>query len=244
MKKIFVATAACILFHLASFAQDTTRYEVIQIETQLGNMVVWLYDETPKHKANFLKLAANGDYNNTCFHRVIRDFMIQGGDPNSKDTTNRKNWGQGGPGYTVPAEFNKTLIHKKGALAGARMPDNVNPNRESSGSQFYIVEGRTFSDEELTQMETYIQNATKDPLFHYTPEQKEMYKTLGGTPHLDLQYTVFGEVISGLEFVDPISILPTVPPDRPKTDFSMQVKVVKYTADQLQEKFGFSIPGK
>lgn len=224
----------------------------VTITTDSGNIVIELYNETPLHRDNFLKLARSGFYDGTQFHRVINEFMIQGGDPYSKDP-NRTDLGNGGPGYTIPAEFNAKFFHKKGALCAARQGDQVNPKRESSGSQFYIVQGKPYSQEMLTNMEIRINNEIQqqvvrafylapenkeyldrlqkaqreqdkqamqllseevEPIitelmkgkkFHYTPAQKEAYSTIGGTPHLDMQYTVFGEVVEGLDVIDKIA---------------------------------------
>ena len=183
----------------------------VSIETTKGTIIVQLYDETPKHKENFIKLAKSGFYDSTLFHRVIGDFMIQGGDPQSKGAPKGQPLGMGGPGYRVDAEIDNQFIHKKGALAAARQGDNVNPKRASSGSQFYIVEGKPTPGDLLSRFEQSRGKA-------YTDDQKMIYETLGGTPHLDGQYTVFGEVVKGLEVVDAISMVKTARGDRPLED--------------------------
>ncbi len=190
--------------------------KIVLISTDLGDIKIKLYNETPKHRDNFIKLAKQGFYDGTIFHRVIKSFMIQGGDPNSKDATPNQTLGNGGPGYTVPAEFNPNLFHKKGALAAARLGDNMNPRKESSGSQFYIVQGKV-----LTQAE--IVASGRD----FTPEQRKAYTTIGGTPFLDDNYTVYGEVIEGLDVVDKIAAVATNPQaNRPVKDVKITVKVI------------------
>jgi peptidyl-prolyl cis-trans isomerase B (cyclophilin B) len=183
-------------------------------------MVIELFDETPKHRDNFIKLAKEGFYDSTLFHRVIKDFMIQGGDPNSKGASSAKSLGNGGPGYTLSAEIDNQFIHKKGVLAAARQPDNTNPNRRSSGSQFYIVQGRRYPKQYLSRFE----EARGKP---YTESQKETYEKIGGTPHLDGQYTVFGEVLSGLEVLDQIASMPTGRADRPQQNvYILEIKPI------------------
>lgn len=196
--------------------------ELVKLSTSYGDMYIKLYDETPQHKENFLKLAREGFYDSLLFHRVIKEFMIQGGDPNSKGATSGSRLGTGGPDYRVPAEFNDSLIHKKGALAAARTGGPSNPEKESSGSQFYIVQGKLASDGELDSME----KRKKD--FTYTPAQREIYKTIGGTPFLDMEYTVFGEVFMGLNIIDSIAMVRTGSGDRPVEDQMMQMEVISY----------------
>jgi cyclophilin family peptidyl-prolyl cis-trans isomerase len=179
----------------------------VEIDTDYGRMVVKLYNETPGHRDNFLKLVNEGFYDSTQFHRVIPTFMIQGGDPNSKSGAPETH-GQGGPGYTIPAEFNAALFHKRGALAAARQADSVNPERESSGSQFYIVQGRVMQDEELTVMESQLQQRIGAD-FKITPEARAAYTSVGGVPFLDSQYTVFGELVEGLDILDRIAAADT-----------------------------------
>ncbi len=191
---------------------------LIEIETEFGTMTAELYNATPKHRDNFIKLAEEGYYNDLLFHRVINGFMIQGGDPDSRNAPAGKMLGMGGPAYQIPAEFVDTLAHVKGALAAAR---TNNPEKKSSGSQFYIVQGGgPMMEEMLNQIE-----ASKG--FHYTPEQREEYKTLGGTPFLDRDYTVFGRVIKGLDVIDKIAATQTAPGDRPVKDVKMKMRVIK-----------------
>lgn len=194
---------------------------IVLLETDYGNITIALSDSTPQHRDNFIKLVKQSYYDSLLFHRVIKDFMIQGGDPDSKRAVAGQMLGNGGPGYTVPAEFNDSLFHKKGALAAARMGDNVNPQKASSGSQFYIVQGKKFTDEELNRLEQMRLGGKKIP-----PARREVYKTLGGTPHLDGGYTVFGEVISGLEVIDKITALQCDPYNRPVTDVRMRIKII------------------
>lgn len=203
-------------------SQPTSMYEII---TPFGNMRVRLYNETPAHRDNFKKLVAEGFYNGTTFHRVIRNFMIQGGDPNSKDN-DPYNDGTGGPGYTLPAEFNPARFHKRGALAAARQGDVVNPERRSSGSQFYIVQGRIYTPEELNEMEQYVAAQVRDPNFHFSQTARQSYTTIGGTPALDMQYTVFGEIVDGFDVLDRISAVQTESNDRPKEDIPMSIRPV------------------
>lgn len=225
----------------------------------MGNIVVKLYNETPKHRDNFIKLVKEGVYDSTLFHRVIKDFMIQAGDPKSKTAPDTARLGGGDMPYTIPAEFNPNLFHKRGALAAARKGDDVNPEKESSGCQFYIVVGHKFSRPELENLEDQMNQArldtafqilarkhmkeiyklrkaedegglmmlqdqlereaeaqvAKEPVVKFTPEQIETYTTIGGTPHLDGNYTVFGEVIEGMDVVDKINAVKTGKADRP-----------------------------
>ena len=243
------------------------------IRTSLGDIRVRLYDETPQHRDNFLKLAREGFYNGTIFHRVIRNFMIQGGDPQSKDAPMGKQLGAGDVGYTIPAEFvYPQYFHKKGALAAARTGDEVNPERRSSGCQFYIVTGEVYSAGKLTQLEKQMSQQQIQNIFNdlvvanrskildlrkqrdnaglmqlqeelekqtyakarelgepkFTAEQREAYTTVGGTPFLDNNYTVFGEVEEGLEVADAIQQVKTVSGDRPAEDIKMiSVEVVE-----------------
>jgi Peptidyl-prolyl cis-trans isomerase (rotamase) - cyclophilin family len=241
---------------------------MFKIETTMGDIVVKLYDDTPKHRDNFIKLVEKGVYEGTLFHRVIKDFMIQAGDPQSKDAPKGKSLGSGDVGYTIPAEFvYPKHFHKKGVLAAARQGDNVNPKKESSGCQFYIVTGKVFSDSALLNMEQQINEnrlsnvfnalaqkhmkqiykmrkendenglmelqeklieqakaeSAKQPEFHFTPEQIKAYTTVGGAPHLDGEYTVFGEIVEGMDVIDKIQQVKTDRSDRPETD----VKIIK-----------------
>ena len=238
----------------------------VKITTTLGDITVRLYDETPQHRDNFLKLAKEGFYNGTLFHRVIKNFMIQGGDPQSKDAPMGKQLGAGDVGYTIPAEFvYPQYFHKKGALAAARTGDEVNPERRSSGCQFYIVTGEIYSAGKLTQIERQMSMQQLQNVFNqvvvenrsrilemrknrdqaglmkiqeelekeararaaamgepkFTDEQREAYTTVGGTPFLDNNYTVFGEVTEGLDVVDKIQLAETAAADRPKQDIKM-----------------------
>lgn len=192
----------------------------VLISTPFGDMTAILYDETPQHRDNFLKLAREGFYDGTLFHRVIKGFMIQGGDPDSRGAAPGQRLGMGGPGYTIPAEFHPDLIHKKGALAAARLGGPQNPEKRSSGSQFYIVQGKTHNAAELNRI------ASRTGAF-YTGEQIQIYQQLGGTPNLDTEYTVFGEVIDGIEVIDKIAAVKTAPGDRPVEDVQMTVKILE-----------------
>ena len=226
MKYWIVALINCLIVFSAAGQKDSTikkkdRKRDVLIQTTMGDIVIRLSDSTPLHRDNFLKLVKVGYYDSVLFHRVIKDFMIQTGDPDSKRATAGQPLGNGGPGYTVPAEFRKTLFHKKGALAAARMGDNINPAKESSGSQFYIAQGKVFTDAGLDSVETFRLNGRKIPA-----EQREVYKTIGGTPHLDQGYTVYGEVVKGLDVLDNIAAVQTSrgqDRDRPLQD----VRIIK-----------------
>jgi len=244
----------------------------VKVETTLGNFTVALYDETPNHRDNFLKLVKEGVYDSTLFHRVIKQFMIQAGDPDSKQAADDAMLGSGDVGYTVPAEFNPKFFHKKGVLAAARQGDDVNPEKASSGCQFYIVTGRVFTQEQLVGMEKKIKAqreeaifnnlarkymkeifrmrkagdndgllalqdtlnqqthelAKQEPKFRFTPEQIEAYSTVGGAPHLDGSYTVFGEVVDGMDVVDEIEKVKTNRADRPLKN----VRILKATIEE------------
>jgi cyclophilin family peptidyl-prolyl cis-trans isomerase len=243
---------------------------MVLIKTEYGTMKVKLYNETPLHRDNFLKLVKDGFYNDLLFHRVIKEFMIQGGDPESKNAPESKHLGGGGPGYNIPAEINNTYFHKKGALAAARMGDNMNPERQSSGSQFYIVQGKVYTPDEIQQMEEKqkfmavrnesmklfkarqaeiirLQNegkidsinqikiditekaeaTVKDEMYRFSEAKKSAYTTLGGTPHLDGAYTVFGEVVEGFEVIDSIAKVQTKPGDRPLVDVKMKIEIIE-----------------
>lgn len=224
MKKLLLILASMLPL-IATQAQNsnptpTKKATMVLISTPFGDMKIKLYDETPQHRDNFIKLAKEGYFDGLLFHRVINGFMIQGGDPNSRNAQPGQPLGSGGPGYTVPAEFNTALIHKKGALSAARLGDQINPQKASSGSQFYIVQGKPASDNELqmTEMRNRIQ---------YTEEQKALYRSVGGTPFLDQNYTVFGEVVEGLDVIDKIAAVRTAPGDRPLEDVKFTVKVIE-----------------
>lgn len=202
--------------------------QVVKISTTYGDMIVELYDETPKHKANFLKLVDSGFYDSLLFHRVINNFMIQGGDPDSRGADANAQLGSGGPGYQIDAEFNTKFYHKKGALSAARQGDVVNPQKKSSGSQFYIVQGKKTSPAELKRYQK--------PGFSYTEEQINVYDSIGGTPFLDQEYTVFGEVIYGLDVIDKIATVPTRRGDRPAEDIIMTMEIIDKTkAEELKK---------
>lgn len=199
---------------------DAPQRCLAEIQTEFGNMIVLLHDGTPEHRDNFLKLSEEGFYNDLIFHRVIDGFMIQGGDPASKDAKPGQALGSGGPGYTIPAEFVDTLRHTKGALAAARRGDSANPQKRSSGSQFYIVQGREVDDRSLSQIE----GSNK---IRYSTEQRNLYKEIGGTPFLDGNYTVFGQIIEGIEVIDKIAKVKTDGRDRPVEDVKMKIRVIK-----------------
>ena len=257
----FIALTAC---NAGSKRQTNHHMEnekrtLVKLETTMGNITVALYNETPKHRDNFIKLVKEGVYDSTLFHRVIKQFMIQAGDPDSKNASDTAMLGSGDVGYTIPAEFNPKFFHKKGVLAAARQGDDVNPEKASSGCQFYIATGRKFTAPQLLGMENKINEqreealfdslarqhmkeiykmrkagdnagllelqdtleaqarelADKEEKFRFTPEQIKAYSTIGGAPHLDGSYTVFGEVTEGMEVVDNIEIAKTNRADRP-----------------------------
>lgn len=257
----FIALTAC---NAGSKRQTNHHMEnekrtLVKLETTMGNITVALYNETPKHRDNFIKLVKEGVYDSTLFHRVIKQFMIQAGDPDSKNASDTAMLGSDDVGYTIPAEFNPKFFHKKGVLAAARQGDDVNPEKASSGCQFYIVTGRKFTEPQLLGMENKINEqreealfdslarqhmkeiykmrkagdnagllelqdtleaqarelADKEEKFRFTPEQIKAYSTVGGAPHLDGSYTVFGEVTEGMEVVDNIEIAKTNRADRP-----------------------------
>lgn len=257
----FIALTAC---NAGSKRQTNHHMEnekrtLVKLETTMGNITVALYNETPKHRDNFIKLVKEGVYDSTLFHRVIKQFMIQAGDPDSKNASDTAMLGSGDVGYTIPAEFNPKFFHKKGVLAAARQGDDVNPEKASSGCQFYIVTGRKFTEPQSLGMENKINEqreealfdslarqhmkeiykmrkagdnagllelqdtleaqarelADKEEKFRFTPEQIKAYSTIGGAPHLDGSYTVFGEVTEGMEVVDNIEIAKTNRADRP-----------------------------
>lgn len=215
MKKTFLITAL-VFFHTMIHAAPPNKY--VRIITTKGEAILKLYDETPSHRDNFVKLVRAGYYNNLLFHRVINHFMIQGGDPNSRYAAEKQRLGEGGPDYTIPAEFNDSLFHKKGTIGAAR---DDNPAKASSGSQFYLVQGRTFSDRGLDSLEQIRLGGRKIP-----PHQREIYKTLGGTPHLDQSYTVFGEIITGITVIDSMAAVKTDRYDRPLQDLRMEMEML------------------
>lgn len=204
--------------------------QYVRLKTQYGECIIRLYNQTPLHRDNFIKLTKKGYYNGTLFHRVIQNFMIQGGDPDSRNAKPDSLLGNGGPKYTIPAEFNDSLFHKKGVLAAAREGDMINPEKASSGSQFYLVQGKIFTEEQL-------KNVEEKRLKFTLPEwQREVYKTIGGAPHLDRNYTVYGEIVKGLALVDQIAALETDTNDRPKTDIRIEITVLKKREVKKLEK--------
>ena len=229
LRKVVLLAACSLLFVTFLHAQQDVKLKKkdrkrdVALVTTEGTIVLRLYDSTPLHRDNFLRLVKSHYYDSVLFHRVIQNFMIQAGDPNSKRAIAHQPLGNGGPGYTIPAEFRTTLFHKKGVLAAAR--DN-NPEKRSSASQFYIVQGRTFTDKELDSVEIVRLDGRK-----LSPEQREYYKTIGGTPQLDQNYTVYGEVVKGLDVVDKIAATPTSKGqdrDRPLQDIRIiKAKLVK-----------------
>ena len=257
----FIALTACSAGSKkqTNHHMENEKRTLVKLETTMGNITVALYNETPKHRDNFIKLVKEGVYDSTLFHRVIKQFMIQAGDPDSKNASDTAMLGSGDVGYTIPAEFNPKFFHKKGVLAAARQGDDVNPEKGSSGCQFYIVTGRKFTEPQLLGMENKINEqheealfdslarqhmkeiykmrkagdnagllelqdtleaqarelADKEEKFRFTPEQIKAYSTVGGAPHLDGSYTVFGEVTEGMEVVENIEIAKTNRADRP-----------------------------
>lgn len=224
MKKylfVIIVLTVWILAGSTMYAQDQQGEErLIRIETSLGNMTLKLYNETPQHRDNMIKLIEEGFFDKQLFHRVIKDFMIQGGDPHSVEAQRGQRLGSGGPGYTVPAEFIEGLIHKKGALAAARKGDQVNPEKVSSGSQFYIIQGRVLTPEELDLM-------VQRGMITLDKMKTEIYTTIGGTPHLDGSYTVFGEVVEGLDVLDRIAATETDTYNRPLEDVIYTISVIR-----------------
>lgn len=218
---MFKKTTAIIMLCLISInlwaAKPRNNY--VQIRTDFGVFVIKLYNETPLHRDNFIKLVKDDFYDDLLFHRVIEQFMIQGGDPDSKNAAPGARLGEGSLDYTINAEFNDSLFHKKGALAAAR--DN-NPEKASSASQFYIVHGKTFTDEELDRLEEMRLEGREIPEY-----QRAVYRTIGGVPHLDQNYTVFGEVVQGIDVIDQIAELPTDDFDRPMVDQKMEISVLR-----------------
>lgn len=213
MIKRILPLLACTLLIFSCGEKET----MIEITTKYGVMKAKLYDSTPKHRDNMVKLIEEGFYDGLLFHRVINGFMIQGGDPNSKNASPQQQLGSGGPGYQIDAEIG--ALHYKGVLAAARTGDAVNPERKSSGSQFYIVQGKPVPPAQLDMV-------AKQNNITYTEEQKTKYTTEGGTPFLDGQYTAFGEVVEGLDVIDKIAAAQTAPGDRPVEDITMEIRVL------------------
>jgi len=211
---------AIIFLFVPLKAQEALSERFIKIETSKGDMLIKLYNETPAHRDNMIKLINEEFYKDQLFHRVIKDFMVQGGDPHSTGAEKGQRLGSGGAGYTVPAEIHKGLIHKKGAIAAARKGDSVNPEKASSGSQFYLVQGRVLTSEEIDIL-------SQRGVATFTEESADIYTTLGGTPHLDGSYTVFGEVVEGLEILDSIAATPCDAYDRPIEDVIYSITLIK-----------------
>ena len=211
-----------ILLSVNLFAGNTRRSYFVIIKTTMGDIKVKLYNETPIHRDNFVKLVKQRYFDGILFHRVIDNFMIQSGDPDSKQRVPEKLYGDGGPEYDLPAEILPEIFHKKGVLAAAREGDDVNPLRKSSASQFYIVKGKVFDDEGLNAQEERVNKRNKalgiEKEYKIFKERRDVYKTIGGTPHLDTQYTIFGEVVEGIDIVDKIASVKTDKNDRPVED--------------------------
>lgn len=293
-KHIQLAFMALFIFALASCGGSENKTEtkseaalvgndyLVTIKTDMGEMKAILFDKTPLHKENFIKLVNEGFYDSLLFHRVIQGFMIQGGDPNSKAAGPQDRLGNGGPGYTIPAEFDTSLFHKKGALSAARLGDQANPERASSGSQFYIVQGQVVPQattqlnmQALSQCVTDLRkndpdnplnkqledafNEGGDEMFRakamelaeelskatgnklrMSAKEVEVYTTIGGTPFLDGAYTVFGQVIQGLEVLDQIAAVQTAPGDRPISDVRMFVSVEEMSKAEIAKKYGYT----
>jgi cyclophilin family peptidyl-prolyl cis-trans isomerase len=274
---ILCCMAACTGSQKKEKSMMTGNETLVCLETTMGNIIVKLYDETPKHRDNFIKLVKEGVYDSTLFHRVIKNFMIQAGDPQSKTATDTTTTlGTGDVGYTIPAEINPKFFHKRGVLAAARQGDEVNPNRESSGCQFYIVTGRKFSEAQMINMENQLNEARLDTVFQalarkhmkeiykmrkandmeglmalqdtleaqaraevkkkpalkFTREQIQAYTTVGGAPHLDGSYTIFGEVVDGMDVVARIEAVKTNRTDRPEKD----VRILKASVIEKSDK--------
>jgi cyclophilin family peptidyl-prolyl cis-trans isomerase len=234
MKKLF--TLALLLLTAIAFAKGP-KNQYVRIKTTYGECIIRLYNETPQHKDNFIKLAKKGFYNGTLFHRVIQNFMIQGGDPDSKDpkkATPGAELGNGDVGYTVPAEFKDSIFHKRGVLAAAR---DDNPNKASSGCQFYIVEGKRYTESKLDSLEKAPRmNGHKFPVW-----QREWYQSVGGTPQLDQSYTAYGEVVTGLDMIDRIAAVKKNGNDRPVVDVPMTVELLsKKECEQLDKLLGLT----
>ncbi len=218
---ILISFASCsVLKSTNTSGTGETSNHFVKIETDSGKMVIRLSNKTPQTTANFLKLVKAHYYDGLLFHRIIKGFMIQGGDPDSKNAPAGKVLGEGGLDYTVPAEFDSTLFHQKGAIAMARENDDVNPKKASSSTQFYIVEGRTFTDVEMNKIEEKFKIVIPE-------SHREIYRTIGGAPFLDMKYTVFGQVLSGLDVIDKIAHMQKDENNRPLTDIHMKISIMK-----------------
>lgn len=283
--KSLLFTFISLFIIMTTEAQEKKDY-VVTIKTPFGDMIALLYDETPKHKENFIKLAKEHFYDSLLFHRVIEGFMIQGGDPTSRGAKKGQRLGSGGPGYTIDAEILPTHYHEKGALSAARLGDQQNPERASSGSQFYIVQGSKVSEDQLksdpvrfnqamkmffsdsvnkayydtlmgfvqkndrTGYETFLMELKPKVEAHVgfktdrlvSPDKLKAYTTVGGAPHLDDQYTVFGKVIKGLEVIDKIASQPKDPSDRPEQDVTMTVTVEELPKSKIEKLYGYQYP--
>ncbi len=291
MNKSFSVVLLIGMSLVSSCAQKSNKNDyVVTIKTSYGDMVAILYDETPKHKANFIKLAKEHYFDSLLFHRVIAGFMIQGGDPDSRRAVPGQPLGQGGPGYTVDAEFNPKYFHEKGALSAARLGDQQNPTKASSGSQFYIVQGTVVPQSEIedlkidqmkfnTAFRQVMMNANNKPMIdslnqvymsgdmlaykkmlfglvpriekqtgmtvtkYVSPEKIKAYTTVGGAPHLDGDYTVFGKVIKGLEVIDKIAAVPTAA-ERPTDDIRMLITVEEMSKSKITKLYGYVFPAE
>lgn len=235
MKKLLLLFVFLTTYFSPADGKGKENRSVVRLETNAGHIRIALSDDTPVHRDNFLRLAEKGFFDGTLFHRVIKDFMIQGGDPDSRNAPQGKELGNGDPGYRLAPEFCLPyMYHRRGAVAMAREGDDVNPERASSGSQFYIVWGQTFKDKELQKIIKGVKEAT-DGEANFTVEMEHDYRTVGGAPHLDGQYTVFGEVIEGLEFVDSIQRVATDTLDRPLKDVVIRRAVVEQKSKKAME---------
>jgi len=224
MKKKLTFIVTCCIFVFGNTAAQNIfdqLYSKVDIKTDFGDIRIILYDDTPNHRDNFLKLVEEGFYNDQIFHRLIKNFMIQGGDPNSRNASSGELLGQGGPSYTIPAEINSKYFHKKGALAAARQGDQVNPSKASSGSQFYIVHGSVLTYEQLSLMVERNKHAP------FTADQLKMYTEIGGSPHLDGEYTIFGGIEYGFDVLEEIMNIPVNAHDRPLVDIRFSMSVIK-----------------
>jgi peptidyl-prolyl cis-trans isomerase B (cyclophilin B) len=284
-RRICIASAL-VFYSLMGCTQK--KDHVVTIKTKFGDMIAILYDSTPKHKANFIKLAKDHYYDSLIFHRVIEGFMIQGGDPESKKAQPGQRLGNGGPGYTIESEIKPKFFHEKGALSAARLGDQVNPAKASSGSQFYIVQGKKYSANEIKldpqkfnmALQQFFQKPENKAYYdtiaqlyqsrdakayeaylsrlkptvenqlgikvekEVTSEMLQTYTTVGGTPNLDGQYTVFGKVIKGLEVIDKIASQPKDAADRPMEDIRMMISVEEMPKSKIEKLYGYKYPAE